>query len=194
MISKKDLLKEMNISYGQLYRWKREELIPEAWFMKLSVSSGQETFFERKLIIPRIKKILDLKDKYSLEELRDILNGTSNLNLYNLNTLINNKLFNKKILKDNLKGKADNINLNEVTILYFLSLIKEKYNAEINYDLDCFPLDNIKEMNILTLINTKNHYSLILSKDNIITDSKIVEKYLFHELKEKVVNILNGGL
>ena len=59
MISKKDLLKKMNISYGQLYRWKREELIPENWFMKLSVSSGQETFFEEDLIIPRISKILE---------------------------------------------------------------------------------------------------------------------------------------
>ena len=70
MISKKDLLKKMNISYGQLYRWKREELIPDHWFMKLSVSSGQETFFEEELIIPRISKILELKDKYSLEEFR----------------------------------------------------------------------------------------------------------------------------
>ena len=87
MISKKDLLKKMNISYGQLYRWKREELIPENWFMKLSVSSGQETFFEEELIIPRIKKILELKDKYSLEELKDILNGTSNLNLNSISSL-----------------------------------------------------------------------------------------------------------
>ena len=46
MISKKDLLKEMNISYGQLYRWKREGLIPDEWFNKQSVSTGQETFFE----------------------------------------------------------------------------------------------------------------------------------------------------
>ena len=90
MISKKDLLKKMNISYGQLYRWKREELIPENWFMKLSVSSGQETFFEEELIIPRIKKILELKDKYSLEELKDILNGTSNLNLKELESHLSN--------------------------------------------------------------------------------------------------------
>ena len=66
MISKKDLLKEMNISYGQLYRWKREGLIPDEWFIKQSVSTGQETFFKRELIIPRIKAILDLKDQYQL--------------------------------------------------------------------------------------------------------------------------------
>ena len=55
MISKKDLLNEMKISYGQLYRWKREGLIPDEWFIKQSVSTGQETYFKRDLIIPRIK-------------------------------------------------------------------------------------------------------------------------------------------
>ena len=74
MISKKDLLKEMNISYGQLYRWKREGLIPDDWFNKQSVSTGQETFFKRSLIIPRIEKILELKDKYQLEELKEFFN------------------------------------------------------------------------------------------------------------------------
>ena len=34
LISKKDLLAETGISYGQLYRWKREQLIPEEWFIK----------------------------------------------------------------------------------------------------------------------------------------------------------------
>ena len=111
MISKKDLLKKMNISYGQLYRWKREELIPENWFMKLSVSSGQETFFEEDLIISRISKILELKDKYSLEELKDILNGTSNLNLYKVDSLSNFNIFNKKILKENLKDRKEDIPL-----------------------------------------------------------------------------------
>ena len=54
LISKKDLLNEMSISYGQLYRWKRKKLIPEEWFIKKSVSTGQETFFPRKKIIERV--------------------------------------------------------------------------------------------------------------------------------------------
>ena len=66
MISKKDLLKKMDISYGQLYRWKREGLIPDEWFIKQSVSTGQETYFKETLIIPRIEKILELKDLYQL--------------------------------------------------------------------------------------------------------------------------------
>lgn len=72
-ISKKDLLKETGISYGQLYRWKREGLIPESWFVKKSSYTGQETFFPREKILKRIKAIQQLKDKYSLEELANML-------------------------------------------------------------------------------------------------------------------------
>ena len=68
-ISKKDLLKETGISYGQLYRWKREGLIPEEWFVKRSAYTGQETFFPRDKILPRIHAILELKEKHSLEEM-----------------------------------------------------------------------------------------------------------------------------
>lgn len=73
LISKKDLLAITGISYGQLYRWKRERLIPEEWFIKQSAYTGQETFFPREQILSRIKSILDLKDNYSLEELAKIL-------------------------------------------------------------------------------------------------------------------------
>lgn len=69
LISKKELLQQTGISYGQLYRWKRERLIPEEWFIKQSSYTGQETFFPRELILPRIQAILDNKDKYSLNEL-----------------------------------------------------------------------------------------------------------------------------
>ena len=75
MISKKDLLNEMNISYGQLYRWKREALIPDEWFIKQSVSTGQETYFRKDLIIPRIKKILELKN-YLATKVSDFVKTT----------------------------------------------------------------------------------------------------------------------
>ncbi|MGA2142111.1 MAG: DUF4004 family protein [Brevinematales bacterium] len=72
-ITKKELLTLTGISYGQLYRWKRENLIPESWFIKKSSFTGQETFFPREKILARIKGIIELKDKYSLEELADML-------------------------------------------------------------------------------------------------------------------------
>lgn len=72
-ISKKDLLKTTGISYGQLYRWKREGLIPEEWFVKRSSPTGQETFFPKELILKRIQSIQTLKDHYSLEKLAKLL-------------------------------------------------------------------------------------------------------------------------
>ncbi|GMK40037.1 hypothetical protein PCCS19_30920 [Paenibacillus sp. CCS19] len=69
LISKKDLLEEMGISYGQLYRWKRKRLIPEEWFIRKSTFTGQETFFPRGLIVGRISHILSMKEDLSLDEL-----------------------------------------------------------------------------------------------------------------------------
>jgi hypothetical protein len=73
LISKKELLASTGISYGQLYRWKRERLIPEDWFIKKSSFTGQETFFPREQVLARVRSILDLKDDHSLEELARIL-------------------------------------------------------------------------------------------------------------------------
>lgn len=77
LISKKDLLMETKISYGQLYRWKRKNLIPEEWFIKKSVSTGQETFFPKEKVLDRINKIIDLKDDVSLDELAYKFSGNS---------------------------------------------------------------------------------------------------------------------
>ncbi len=73
LITKKELLNETGISYGQLYRWKREGLIPEEWFIKQPSFTGQETIFPRNKILNRIRAIQELKDRYSLEELAKIL-------------------------------------------------------------------------------------------------------------------------
>ncbi|MEG2360724.1 MAG: DUF4004 family protein [Christensenella sp.] len=75
LISKKDMLALTGISYGQLYRWKRQHLIPEEWFIKQSVYTGQETFFPREQILNRIASIQDLMEQYSLCELADILSS-----------------------------------------------------------------------------------------------------------------------
>ncbi|WP_040212923.1 DUF4004 family protein [Clostridium polynesiense] len=71
LISKKDLLIETGISYGQLYRWKRKDIIPEDWFIKKSAYTGQETYFPKEKILERIQKIKELKDDLSLDELAE---------------------------------------------------------------------------------------------------------------------------
>ena len=72
LISKKDLLQTAGISYGQLYRWKRKGLIPEEWFIRKSTFTGQETFFPRDKVLPRIEKIKSMQDEdASLDEIAD---------------------------------------------------------------------------------------------------------------------------
>jgi hypothetical protein len=72
LISKKDLLELTGISYGQLYRWKRKNLIPEDWFIKKSSFTGQETFFPKEQILARIDKIINMKEDLSLDDLADV--------------------------------------------------------------------------------------------------------------------------
>ena len=75
LISKKELLEQYRISYGALYRWKRMGLIPEGWFLRRSAPTGQETYFRRTQICPRIELILQSKDRVSLEALAAELQG-----------------------------------------------------------------------------------------------------------------------
>ncbi len=72
-ISKRELLKEAGISYGQLYRWKRQGLLPEEWFVKRAVPSGQETFLPRAQALARIARILELKQKHSFDGISALL-------------------------------------------------------------------------------------------------------------------------
>ncbi|MCD8056329.1 MAG: YhbD family protein [Clostridiales bacterium] len=70
LISKQDVLKMYNISYGTLYRWKRMGLLPGEWFIKKTVFTGQETFLPRELVIERINLILKEQSKgKSLDEI-----------------------------------------------------------------------------------------------------------------------------
>ena len=83
-ISKKDLLAETGISYGQLYRWKREGLIPEEWFVKKPAFTGQETWFPRERILERVEMILEMKDEESLDGIRRKIEGSSDSELEKL--------------------------------------------------------------------------------------------------------------
>lgn len=81
LISKKDVLEEMGISYGQLYRWKRKGLIPEAWFVRRSTFTGQETFFLRDQILERVRRIKDMKSGHALDDLAGLISEQVNAKL-----------------------------------------------------------------------------------------------------------------
>jgi hypothetical protein len=168
MISKKDLLKEMNISYGQLYRWKREGLIPDEWFNKQAVSTGQETFFKRNLIIPRIEKILELKDKYQLEELKAFFDPSIDKRKYSLREVIILDRIDPFILKMYSKNKTF-FTIVELAILSIFS-----NNQEINFEeyMDIDFEECTKASDYFYILKNKDYFITIASGD-ILIDRKI---------------------
>ena len=75
LISKKQLLRAMQISYGTLYRWKREGLIPEKWFIHKATDIGQATCFPREKIISRMTKFKELKSELTVEQMKDVFSS-----------------------------------------------------------------------------------------------------------------------
>ncbi|MFY4775408.1 YhbD family protein [Metabacillus sp. RGM 3146] len=98
LISKKDLLESTGISYGQLYRWKRKELIPEDWFIRKSTFTGQETFFPKEQMLSRVNKIQSLKDDLSLDSIADLLSPSPSEIILTKSELINRKLISETAL------------------------------------------------------------------------------------------------
>jgi hypothetical protein len=177
-ISKKELLSITGISYGQLYRWKRERLIPEEWFIKQSSFTGQETFFPRDLILNRIKAIQELKDRYSLEELAKLLSPQVGERDYPTEELkyiedIDNELISifEMVLNSN------SFSYIEVIVMVILSRLK------IEYDLSSKQIEDILnglKTNICSLKTTEYIFGLykILSDFYTIIYQEQVNLYL----------------
>lgn len=187
MISKKDLLKEMNISYGQLYRWKREGLIPDEWFNKQAVSTGQETFFKRNLIIPRIKKILELKDKYQLEELKEFFNPSIEGRKFSLREAIVIEEIDPFILKMYSLKKLS-FTIFELAVLSIFSKYKDilDFNDYIDEDFE-----NKEDNNTYFYILKNKDFFILLAHKDIIIDKKI-EIYEKIKIEDVISNIASS--
>lgn len=126
-ISKKELLQITGISYGQLYRWKREKLIPEEWFMKQSAFTGQETFFPRDKILKRIELIQKLKDSYSLEELARLLSPELTDRMFQLEDMQRMEEVDREVLQIfRLVLGKHSFSYMEVLFMYALSILKRE--------------------------------------------------------------------
>jgi DNA-binding transcriptional MerR regulator len=122
-ISKKELLELTGISYGQLYRWKREGLIPEEWFMKQSSYTGQETFFPREQMVSRVRSILELKDDYSLDELSRILDPDIAACIYREDLDLIKEIDKMVLDQSLLLVKQERFRLTDVAFLIMLSQV-----------------------------------------------------------------------
>lgn len=122
LISKKDLLESTGISYGQLYRWKRKELIPEDWFIRKSTFTGQETFFPREQMLSRVNKIQSLKDDLSLDSIADLLSPSPTEIVLTKSELVNKKLISETALASFTEcfGKRDSYLFDDIFKLFLL--------------------------------------------------------------------------
>lgn len=181
LISKKDLLAETGISYGQLYRWKRERLIPEEWFIKQSSYTGQETFFPKELILARIKVIQELKDIYSLEEVAKLLSPEITNHGFSLKDFeemeeISTPLL--RIFKEVLNKEL--VTYMELLFMIILHRIQEEYSIKVEDIKTIFVnihprLESMKSTDyILTIIKLESMYYSFLNqeKEQILMDQR----------------------
>lgn len=162
LISKKDLLIETKISYGQLYRWKRKKLIPEEWFIKKSVSTGQETFFPKEKVLDRINKIIELKDDLSLDELAYKFSGNSkNVSLLR-SYIIEHNIVSQMIL-DKFEYFMDKEEVYNNSRLFSLFIFKELIES------DLLSIEEIKDITIAA----KRDYSKVEGDLKLIIKRKL---------------------
>ncbi|MCM2535450.1 YhbD family protein [Neobacillus pocheonensis] len=134
LISKKDLLELAGISYGQLYRWKRKDLIPEEWFVRKSTFTGQETFFPKEKILERIDKIQTMKENLSLDELADMFSpNLTDLNLTK-DELIKRNIVSTTVVDFYLEQEKGGLQFDYSRMLEVFVLEKLLQSGEINLD------------------------------------------------------------
>lgn len=146
LISKKDLLIETGISYGQLYRWKRKNIIPEEWFIKKSTFTGQETFFPKDKIIERINLILSMKEGISLDDIANMFTEKKDNKQFNIDYLIERNVI-SNYAKEVFESIYMNKNMIEKKELLILSII------ENNIVTSVITMDELK--NITEVIDDK---------------------------------------
>lgn len=143
LISKKELLEVTNISYGQLYRWKRKKLIPEEWFIKKSSFTGQETYFPKEKVLDRIEKILSFKEDMQLDDLAEMFSPKVQID--------------KKSKEELLKLKI----IDNSTLEIYSKIYGEKEVYDFHHILSMYILDNILPKGEIILDEAKSIIAII---------------------------------
>ena len=197
LISKKELLALTKISYGQLYRWKRMNIIPESWFIKKSMPTGQETFFKKDKILERIETILSMKDDISLDEIANLFNKDEAQQTIHLSDLQEKEAVNKTVLdmfcsiypNKQVLGKKEliMINLIEKYLINSVITLDELKNLAAMIDTHYTTLYNsdgklilYRKLGVAIIIGCKTDDSLLIDPQTI----KIIEINLQKEASE----------
>lgn len=196
-ISKKDLLKTTGISYGQLYRWKREGLIPEEWFVKRSSPTGQETYFPQEKILKRIHAIQQLKDSYSLEELARILTPEISNRLFCEEDLEHFDELDIEVAADFMDAMSkDSFVFLEVLVMIALSqaMVDTAVTEEERTHAVSFLSKQMSEMHsadyVLELLQAQGHLYVLLKKE----DSEVYLDDALVAIRSIHLNELNNAI
>ncbi|PFE29720.1 hypothetical protein CN279_02910 [Bacillus anthracis] len=203
LISKKDLLELTGISYGQLYRWKRKNLIPEDWFVRKSTFTGQETFFPKEKILERIDKIQTMKEDLSLDELANMFSPSVRDILLTKEDLLRKGIASETVLQFFIEQTNKTTEFQFVDILYVymleellqsgeisleegkmvLQVLRENYEAMKHKTCD---LIMVRKLGISTCLLVSNVDDLIFEKGTKIVLREAIMKYT-EALKTKLL-------
>ncbi|MCY8032869.1 YhbD family protein [Bacillus sonorensis] len=182
LISKKELLDLTSISYGQLYRWKRKNLIPEEWFIRKSTFTGQETFFPKADILNRIKKIQSMKENLSLDEMAEMFSPKLDKLDISRGELLEKGLISEAVMSffvENTNKRNDSFGLGEVLAVYVLEGLLQ--SGEINLEEGKMVLE------IVLANGAKNSGRLIVLRKLGVATCFIAEGDIVFEKAVKVV-------
>lgn len=128
LISKKEVLELTGISYGQFYRWKREGLIPESWFIRKSTFTGQETFLPKQKILERIEKIKALKDTKSLDEIAQLLSPELKDRRFEREEILGLGWLSKEVLEyyETIRKEAGPFSFRELIFLAVIETLRQR--------------------------------------------------------------------
>lgn len=173
LISKKQLLRMAQISYGTLYRWKRMNLIPESWFIHRATEIGQATYFPRTKILTRIDRIKELKTELTVEQMQELFSA------------------NVKSFKIPLKDFKELALVSKLAITAFSSVYPGKEMLDFNDVFGMYVVDHLMKLSGIYLEDAKQVLRL-LCKYLSIEASKDYQLLLLRKLGVPMTVLVKG--
>ncbi|MCQ2505387.1 MAG: YhbD family protein [Saccharofermentans sp.] len=173
LISKKQLLRVAQISYGTLYRWKRMNLIPESWFIHKATDIGQATYFPRTKILTRIDRIKELKNELTVEQMQELFSA-------------NVKSF--KIPLDDFRSLEI---VSKLSITAFCADYPEKTMLDFNDVFSMYVVDHLMHLNGFYLEDAKQVLKL-LCKYLAVEASKDYQLLLLRKMGVPMTVLVHG--
>ena len=173
LISKKQLLRIAQISYGTLYRWKRMNLIPESWFIHRATETGQATFFPRTKILTGIDRIKELKNELTVEQMQELFSA------------------NVKSFKIPLKDFTDLDLVSKLSLTAFKAVYPGKELLDFNDVFGMYVVDHLMKLNGFYLEDAKQVIRL-LGKYLSVEASKDYQLLLLRKMGVPMTVLVKG--